>query len=1207
MFKSKKIFLAAFILLLNIYLPIALTAAPGGTGSTIHLEEASSASNLALGAAGLNGDLGYMWQNPAGLYDYLNGRVLGLSYLVDPTAFNQNFGFVALGYPVPIGKLMFGVTFLNNSQMQSYDSAGQFTQFFSTTELLAGAAHTLKITDFFYIAETIKVFYMDYYFSGLNSFAASLDLAGMLKFTNVFDMPINTYLSISIDNLAAYGFTFNKKYEALPPMIKISPSLHFFNERLKIFYMLDLYLPVYEKYSDIFDHKVGIEAGVLPPFLTLRSGFDGTHFSFGIGSTIKSFDISLAYTLKDYEQMFSFSLSYAMDRFKQKSLTGEDGEALKDNEMLDFYEGMRKYTAGDYKGAYDDFSRVLNENPSHDLAKKYKERALTHLKSSKWLDAEQERLVQMHKDLARKYEDQKNYGEAIFEWSKAGEINPADGEYKPNIDRIRSMVAGRVMAAHNAGLDAYGKNDKLKAIEFFNQALRLDPEYGPSREMLLKIKKELSDQELADREKIEKMQQAEEMYTRGMSYYSKKFFEEAIKTFDEALEINPEHENALKYKKLAEEEWERDKLGAKGMEAAQKIYEKGLLNMDQEKYYSAIKDFKMALKIYPALQNAPQSLKDAEAKLDTLINPLILDGTSSYNERRFSKAIENFEKVLVLDPENETATAYLKKIKNEKEAIIALHMKEGKSDLDEGKKTKIPKKFSSAIGHFDEIVKLDDKNAEAKKLLEEARKYVSGEVEKLHKIALEKYKQEKYDDAIKDWRNILDIDPAFATATEYIREAESKMTTGRDAKLAAEWNQKARELYDNHQYTRALSFVEKTLAILPNDTKANDLKKQIAAAEVLAKQQEKISALFLQGVQAYKKRNYDEAINKWEQVKKLDPENPLVDKYIPKAVEAKANRHRIDYVNGKKYFDQGNWLLAQSSFARALREDPRNNDAKKLLIETQYRIDEEKMALEKSGDEKLKAGKYSDAAADYSQAARYKKTPEIVLKKDNSQKAQTCLDQATGYLNSNDKVGLSIQLFLDILEINPYDVRVRGYLDQAKKKGKNLIKSWLEDAQDAEKKENYKKANSLYISIVEVDSSNTDALKGKSRTMDALRRLASAPYQAGKEAMALKNYILAIEKFKEVQDIYQNYEDTTDLLNKAMDAREEQKRAAANSQTEEGGGAASSQDLNIINDGIVLYREGKYAEAINMWSKIPKTSGAYSKAQKYINRAKLKK
>jgi hypothetical protein len=126
---------------------------------------------------------------------------------------------------------MAGFTYLNNSLLESYDSEGQFLQTYNTSEMLGGVAHTLKITDYFYIAETVKIFFMDYAY--MNSLAASLDLAVMFKFLDMF------YISLSLDNIAATRFLYNNREEPLPAMVKLAPSVHLFDDRLKIFYMMD--------------------------------------------------------------------------------------------------------------------------------------------------------------------------------------------------------------------------------------------------------------------------------------------------------------------------------------------------------------------------------------------------------------------------------------------------------------------------------------------------------------------------------------------------------------------------------------------------------------------------------------------------------------------------------------------------------------------------------------------------------------------------------------------------------------------------------------------------------------------------------------------------------------------------------------------------------------------------------------------------------
>lgn len=1173
-------------------------AVPGGMSPTLYLEDAASPANISLGYAGQSESFGQIWINPAFMYDYVTGRTFGLSYIGEPEDLTQNYIFAGFGFSTKYGKFLTGASFMVNTFMESYNQYGAFREHYRTTESLFGLAHVWSYQDIFYMSETLKVFVMDYYYT--KAAAVALDLG-------FFYSPINILtLSLSLDNFIATKFQYTNSKEALPPIISFGPSLLFLNGKAKVYYLAKIFLPIYEQYDEIYDHKFGIEYDLFRSLVLLRMGYDGTHFTMGLGTRFKAYSVSLAYIPKSYENLLTIGLDYSFDKYRPVKMKSGSGEIITDDELIDFYEGIRKYSAGKYKEAYDDFSKVLEVNPKHDLAKKYQERVLLHLRTSDWLDAEQERLIKLHKELARRYEGQKNYGDAIHEWIQVKEINPGDIEAPKNISRIRNIVASQVSAAHKQGLEWYGKNQKFEAIESFTDALNLDPEYQPSKDMLVKIKEELSQEELAERERIENMQKSEVLYSRGLGYYSRKSYEEAILAFTEALELNPDHLDAQQYKKMAEDEWERERLGLKGIEAANKLYDKGIMNMDEGKFYDALKDFQMAVKIHPAHENASTAAKEAADKLKAQVQPFVMEGTQAYRERRFAHSKEQFEAAVKIDPENETALEYLGKIDSEKESIIAVHMTEGKraiADAEEADEKKEAKFYSQAIVHFDEVARLDPENKEAIKLLGQARNKVKGAVDKLHKEALASYKNNKFDEAIGVWRQALEIDAANATIKEYLREAEIKADKGKYIALIKDWNKKAEELYQNREYDRALVYAEKTLEVAPENGKALELKSQILDASKKSQLQDQVSALFIEGVREYKRRNYDEAIAAWEQIKTLDPENTLVDKYIPKAIEGKKNRKIIDYLNGMEYYKQGKWLLAQTSFQRALQENPSNKEARKMLVDTEDRIEEDRLSMEKTGDVKMKEGKYLDAASAYAQAMRLKKTAENEKKRDNAIKAQEYFETGIRYLKSSDQVGLSIEPFLRVLEINPYDKTARDNIELAKKKGKSLVSEWLQQADASEESKNFTRAKALYTSVLEIEPSNVDALKGQGRALEGLRQQASAPYKEGKEAMALKNYALAIDKFNKTLSIYGNYEDTVSLLAEAKTQRSKQKAAAAKS------GASttiSAKDNEVINEGIVLYRQAKYKEAITIWEKIPKTSPAYSKAQNYIARARLK-
>ncbi|MES0489621.1 MAG: hypothetical protein ABUK01_06505 [Leptospirales bacterium] len=1174
----------------------------GGLSPTIYLEDAASTTNLSLGGAGQSEELGQIWYNPAYLFDRINGRIFGLTYIADPSGFQQNFAFFGYAMPTKIGKFVFGLSYLGNSLLERYDSSGVFGEYYNTAEILGGGAHIWRPLPTLTISETIKAYYFNYYY--IDGFAVSLDLGLVYNPVKFFR------LSFSIDNIANYPFQFNTTYEFLPVILKIGPQIVLLNGKGRIFYMMDVYLPVYETVYEYIGHRLGMEFDIYRNYFTLRAGFDGNFFTLGVGTQLQTMNLNFAFMPRGYENLASISLTYFIDKNKAMRIIGNDGQEVSDDEIIDFYEGMQKYNNENYRGAYSDFERVLEQNPEHEMAKLYMERALLHLKTSDWMDEEESRLIKLHKDLAKKYEAQKNYGDAIYEWRKVDEINPADKEAKNNISRIQNLVRDQVIKHHKSGMDAYGANNKTAAIESFSSALSFDPEYEPSKEMLLKIKNELSDTELAERERIEKLQQSEVFYTKGLQYYSRKSFEESINMFDQALKLNPDHLDAQKYRQMAIEEWEREKMGLKGIEAANKIYEKGIRNFDEDKYYQAIQDFRLALKIYPTHEKAKPSLEETIIRLAAQVQPFILEGTQSYQARLFTSAIENFKAVLKLDPDNVAARNFLVKINKEKKAIVKMHYEQGKKFYETGKKNSDMPSFSKAIKHLNEVVQLDSSYKEAKVMLDYARKQVRDVTGKIHKKALANFNNKIYDQAIKGWEQVLEIDPANELAKQYLDQAKQAVDLTQNVALISEWNAKSAGFLENREFERALVYLEKTLSVDPNHKEALALKKRVLQAKKAEELQSKISILFIEGVREYKRRNYDEAIAKWQEVKKLDPENTLVDRYIPKAREAKLNRKRIDYIKGMEYYEGGKWLLAESSFQRALKEDPGNREAKKMLLEAQDRIEEEKAVFEKTGDENLKAGKYEEAAGQYARALRLRKTTALALKRENSIKAKKYFDEGEKYLNSTDQIGLSIVPFLKVLEINPYDKVARSNIEIAKEKGKKLIKTWISQAQDAEAKKDFKKSNALYTSILVIEPNNVDALKGQSRSKLGLNQMASFPYKDGKEAMALKNYSLAIEKFSEVQELVKDYEETPSLLAQARKKRQAQinqrneSRRTSGSSTSSGG--SSSGHEKVVSQGIVLYRQGKYKEAIAVWSKVPKSSSSYSAAQKYIARARLK-
>ena len=1199
-----------YVILLPVFcFSSALVAAPGGLSPTISLEETSSTAHATMGSLGQTRDVGQMYFNPAALYNPIKGRNFSVTFQSSSQDFQQVYGFLGYAWPGKEGtnKYAIGLSYLGNSNLRQFDSSGNFTQSFSAIETLVGGSHMWAVSDQLQFGETLKLFYFNY--NVAIATAIGVDLGAVYSPFRFLS------LGFSLDNLISSNVTFATESEPLPASVKFQPTISFFRNKVRLHYQMTYYLGLFEDYSLPFEHQAGFEFDIYKRYISARAGYNGENVTVGIGSFIKPYQISFGYFPTAFETRFAGTISFNLDSSGIGPFARPDLVSSNDveEELSDFYTGMEFYVNKDFKKAYDKFTNVVELNPDHKIAKEYQKRALLHLKSNDWLDEEERKLIELNKKLAKKYESKKNYGDAINEWREVLKINPADNDANFNIKRIKDYVRNRVITYHKTGLNSYASNDRLTAIDNFNKALRLNPEYEPSKTWLFKIKQEISQEELREIEKIERQQKAELYYKRGLSFLGRKKYDEAITNFEKTLALNPEHENSKKYLKIAKEDKDLDRKGLRGLSAAKELYAKGMKNMREERYYYAMKDFTVSIRAKPDYSPSIQKKKEAEIKLDQQTKPLIIDGRSAYRKKRFTAAKEKFTSVLRFDPLNKSAEEFLQKIRNEHSTTLQFNFDEGRKYYKKARRSGKIKTYSRAISHLDEVVSgIQDSDAkpderkmkyEADSLLKKARQQVKSRVDRLHAKAKRAYDVGKLDDAIDGWESVLVVDPANLLAKRYLAEAERKRNTLKSNKKVKVWLSQGISYYQNRDYERSLVLMGKVLKVDSNNRKAKRYKKKCLEAIDREKQQDKISALFIDGVKLFKRRKYDRAIKKWKKVKKMDPENPLIDKYIAQAIQDKKNRKKIDFINGKKYYKNGQWLQALSSFTRAIREDPKNRKVREMIQLTKEHIQEEKQQLVSEGDKLLRASKYKEALVQYKQAERLEKTADVQDKHDKALLAFKKKKKGNEYFESETKLGLSIDAYLKVLEVNPFDKEAGTRIIEAKEKGKSRINEWFSLADQAANKNKFKLAYSYYNSVKAIDPSNKKALKGAYRMRRKLREKVSRPYQEGKEAMALKNYKLAIERFKYTLEVYEEgYEDSKALLAKARSLRVAQVRTARSTASS----GTTKNDLRIINLGIKLYRQRKYKEAIATWRRISKKSEAYSKVQKYIARAKLK-
>ncbi len=244
----------------------------------------------------------------------------------------------------------------------------------------------------------------------------------------------------------------------------------------------------------------------------------------------------------------------------------------------------------------------------------------------------------------------------------------------------------------------------------------------------------------------------------GKKLFQRDNFADALKKFEQALEINPYYEWLTKLKKLCEKKIK--------MAQVAENYRDGIIAIKNEDYENALKSFEIVLQLYPQHKEARKYKKMAQNELDKVAR------NRSELESAYKEALDLYEKW----------------------------------------------EFTSAISKFERVLELDETNLEAKMLLSEslARSDDENKIEEIgffYNQGMTFFKGQQWQKAIKCFDRVLKYMENHKGALEYKSLAETKIT---QQKKLEDSFQEALEHFRNSSYTQAVNALEYILAIDKN-------------------------------------------------------------------------------------------------------------------------------------------------------------------------------------------------------------------------------------------------------------------------------------------------------------------------------------------------------------------------------------------------------
>lgn len=449
----------------------------------------------------------------------------------------------------------------------------------------------------------------------------------------------------AVQNLGS-GLNFGQKSD-LPMLVKLGFAYPLFSDSLTL--ALDVVSPS--------DNNLFLNMGLdyrLWDILAFRLGYRGqndldTGLTYGVSFGNERFHLDYAFvpfgTLGDSHRV---SLGFRFGRAYRK--------AQVQAQLRQAYEKAEaRYAQGYLVDAYIQASQIMDVAPWHRPSRSLVRRIQQDFKELEDIARKEQLQTQLEEHFAR--------GEQHFQLD---ELIPAKREFEtilalqPNhvgaktyLKRIDERFRSIIQNFYETAMRYFAAGDYKQAKDYFEKVLVVDPNHAEAREQMTRTEKLLSQVERVAEDRA-RMESIRPIYNAALSAFEKKDYEEALRKFDEMLRVDPENNEAQRYRLLC-----RDLL-------AKQAYDEGNRAAQAGDWPAAGGQYSRALKFKPDYRQAQEALNKVKSQMGEQrkgeSQRLYKQGLEAFLSGDQSKAMLLWQKAVDLDPENLEAKRGLERV-----------------------------------------------------------------------------------------------------------------------------------------------------------------------------------------------------------------------------------------------------------------------------------------------------------------------------------------------------------------------------------------------------------------------------------------------------------------------------------------------------------------------------------------------------------------
>jgi superkiller protein 3 len=349
---------------------------------------------------------------------------------------------------------------------------------------------------------------------------------------------------------------------------------------------------------------------------------------------------------------------------------------------------------------------------------------------------------------------------------------------------------------------------------------------------------------------------ADAHYNLGMAYYYSTRYEMAVDELKKAVSLNPQDAEAYNL------------LGQAQSAAVENYLHQGGTYLAQENYAEAIAALQKVFGVDPNNTKAKELMDEAQRRVREEFAAHIRLGDKFYHENHLEEAYNEYELATRLNPSAPEAQEGKRKAGVQIDQILAQRLQRARAAEQQ-------RDYREAYTQYNSALELKSDYQPAVKALSALRAQLKAEAAKQFKLAEAWVDKEQLNEAAAAYKRILKNVEVTNDDNEQERAlAGLTKVNALRADLVAQYLSQGKKTYGAGNEAKAKELFNRVLKLEPQNKTANEFILKLTGSQSQAKvADEQIKTTYYRGVDFYVNGKIEEAIQEWEKVVALDPEN----------------------------------------------------------------------------------------------------------------------------------------------------------------------------------------------------------------------------------------------------------------------------------------------------------------------------------------------